>query len=287
MATLLSLIQDVCDLGGLPRPSTVVGSTDATVRQLLAIAHERGAEAVRMFDWPQLTRARTLVLTASQTQTLPADFAELADSTAWYTADMSPLTGPITYQQWQSLTQTAASPIKFAFRVQLTSTAGRGLAFTPTPVGGENVAIFYRSKSWVRPRLWTASTAITATAVAPVYVYSDSQIWRTTTTGTTGANAPTTANSGNDGGIVWTAQNMAYERFLADTDEPLLESTVLTKGILSRFYRMKGFEYQDLEVDYFTGLKADLAEQNGGRTSNLYRGYGTFVSEANIKEGNW
>lgn len=283
MATLLSLLQDVADLGGLPSPASVIGSTDATVRQLLAIAQERGAEAARMFNWPQLVKARTLVLTASQIQAFPADFAELVESTAWYTADMSPLTGPITYSQWQSLTQTSASPIKFAFRVQLTSTGGRGLAFTPTPTGGENVAIFYRSKSWIRPRLWTASTSV----AAGIYVYSDSQVWRNASGGTTGANTPTTANGGNDGGVVWTAQNIAYDRFLADTDEPFLESTVLTKGILARFLRMKGFEYQDLEADYLFGLKNDLAEQNGGRSSNLYRGAGTFVSEANIKEGNW
>lgn len=283
MATLLSLIQDVCDFGGLPRPSTVVGSTDNTVKQLLAIAHERGAEAARQMEWPQLTRARTLTLTASQVQTLPADFADLVDSTAWYTADMAPLTGPVTYYQWQSIVQTSATPIKFAFRVQLTSTGGRGLAFVPTPAGGESVSIFYRSKNWIRPRVWTASTSV----AAGIYVYSDGQIWRNALSGTTGANAPTTANSGNDGGVTWTAQNILYDRFLADTDEPLLESTVLMKGILARFYRMKGFEYQDLEAEYVSGLRADLAEQNGGRTSNLFACYGKFISEQNVKEGNW
>lgn len=283
MATLLSIIQDVCAYGGLPSPSTVIGNNDATIRQLLSIANERGTEATRLFKFPQLVEAKTLVLTASQIQALPADFAELIDSTAWYTADMSPLTGPITFSQWQQLVETAAAPIKFAFRVQLTSTGGRGLAFVPTPTGGENVAIFYQSKSWIRPRLWTAGTAVAAGA----YVYSDFQVWRNALAGTTGGNAPTTANGGNDGSVTWTAQDMIYERFLADTDEPLLESSVLMKGILARFYRFKGFEYQDLEAEYILGLKADLAQQNGGRTSNLYRGAGTFISEANIKEGNW
>ena len=34
-------------------------------------------------------------------------------------------------------------------------------------------------------------------------------------------------------------------------------------------------------------LLGKVQERNGGRTSNLYRTMGQFVSEANIKEGNW
>lgn len=283
MSTILSIIQDAADLGGLPRPIAAFGSADTTVRQLLAIAQERGAEAVRLYKWPQLTKAKTLTLIASEVQPLPADFAELVDSTAWYSNDMTPLTGPITYPQWQALTQTAASPIKFAFRVQMTTTAGRGLAFTPTPTGGESVAIFYRSRSWIRPKLWATGVL----AAVNSYVYSDGQIWKTTSGGTTGANAPTTANGGNDGAVTWVAQDMVYDRFLTDADETFLDKNVLIKGILSRFYRMKGFAYQDLEAEYQLGLKTSLAEYNGGRSSDLFRGQGTFISEANIKEGYW
>jgi alpha-tubulin suppressor-like RCC1 family protein len=273
MATLLSIIQDVCSFGGLPIPSTVIGNNDGTVRQLLAIANERGTEAARQFKFPQLAQAKNLTLTASQVQALPADFSELVDSTAWHTAGMTPLLGPITFQQWQQIVQTGAAALKFAFRVQLTSTAGRGLAFVPTPSGGETVAIFYQSKSWIRPKLWSAATVVAANT----YVYSDFRIWKNAIAGTTGTNAPTASNNGFDGSVTWAAQDMIYQKFLADTDEPLIESSVLMKGILARFYRFKGFEYQDLEAEYILGLKADLAQQNGGRTSNLYRNYCGFL----------
>lgn len=283
MTSLLSILTDVCDLGGLPRPTSVVNSLDATVRQLYAIANERGTEAVRLYDWPQLTKLSTLTLTASTIQALPADCAELLDSTAWYTADMTHLTGPITWQQWQRLTQTASAGIKFFFRVAQTSTGGRGLAFTPTPTGGETVSIFYRSKSWVKPRDWAAGISVTQGS----YVYSDSQYWTASASGTTGGSAPTTANSGNDGTIIWVPQSVTYDKFLADTDEPLLEPTVLTKGILARFYRMKGLEYMDLEAEYLSALRNDLAERNGGKTTNFFVSSGRFIGECNIKEGNW
>lgn len=267
MATLLSLLQDACDFGGYPRPTSIINSTDATSRQLLAIANERGAEAVRMFDWPQLTKLSSLSLVAGVNQTLPADCAELLDQTAWYTGDMSPLRGPITPQQWQRLTQTASAGIKFAFRMSQNSAGSRAVAMHPTPSGTETISLFYRSKTWIRPQLWVASMSVTA----GMWVFSDGEYWTANTSGTAGTTAPTIANNGADGTITWTRRpNVLYERFLADTDEPLLEPTVFMKGILARFNRMKGFEYQDLEAEYLVGLRNDLAERNGGRTSNLF-----------------
>ena len=251
---------------------------------MLAIANERGIEAVRMFDWPQLTKLSSLSLVAGSIQSLPTDCSELLDSTAWYTGDMTPLTGPITPYQWQYLTQTASAGIKFAFRITQNTSGGRAIALNPSATGTETVSIFYRSKTWIKPRNWIASMSVTA----GMWVFSDGQYWTANSSGTAGASTPTVANNGNDGSIVWTRQiNVLYERFIADTDEPLIESSILMKGILARFYRMKGLEYQDLEAEFNSGLRNDLAERNGGRTSNLYRHQGSFISEANVKEGNW
>jgi alpha-tubulin suppressor-like RCC1 family protein len=268
VATLLSVLQDACDFGGFPRPTSIINNTDATTRQLLAIANERGIEAVRMFDWPQLTKLSSLSLVAGTNQTLPADCAELLDSTAWYTGDMTPIRGPITPREWQALTQTGNAGIKFAFRVTQSSKATRAVAMHPTPVGTETISLFYRSKTWIKPRDWAASMSVTA----GMWVFSDGEYWTANTSGTAGSSAPTIANSGADGTITWTRKaNVLYERFIADTDEPLIESSILMKGILARFYRMKGLEYQDLEAEFNIGLRNDLAERNGGRTSNIFR----------------
>ena len=262
----------------------VIGSTDATTRQILAIANERGAEATRMFDWPQLTKTSSLTLVAGQTQSLPEDCAELLDSTAWYAGDLSPLRGPITPQEWQYLTQTASAGIKFAFRVTQNSNAKRAVAMFPAPIGGEVINLFYRSKTWIKPRDYTADLAVAAGA----WCFSDGEYWTANNAGTTGATAPTIANAGATSPVAWTRkQNTLYERFIADTDEPLIESSVLMKGILARFYRMKGLDYLDLESEFATGLRNDLAERHGGRTNNLFRSRGRFLDESNIKEGNW
>lgn len=268
MATLLSVLQDACDFGGFPRPTSIINNTDATTRQLLAIANERGIEAVRMFDWPQLTKLSSLSLVAGTNQTLPADCAELLDSTAWYTGDMTPIRGPITPREWQALTQTGNAGIKFAFRVSQNSKGARAVAMHPTPVGNETISLFYRSKTWIKPQEWVAAMSVTA----GMWVFSDGEYWTANTSGTAGTSAPTIANNGADGTITWTRKaNVLYERFVADTDEPLIESSILMKGILARFYRMKGLEYQDLEAEFNIGLRNDLAERNGGRTSNIFR----------------
>jgi len=268
VATLLSVLQDACDFGGFPRPTSIINNTDATTRQLLAIANERGIEAVRMFDWPQLTKLSSLSLVAGTNQTLPADCAELLDSTAWYTGDMTPIRGPITPREWQALTQTGNAGIKFAFRVSQNSKGARAVAMHPTPVGNETISLFYRSKTWIKPREWAASMSVTA----GMWVFSDGEYWTANTSGTAGTSAPTIANNGVDGTITWTRKaNVLYERFIADTDEPLIEPSILMKGILARFYRMKGLEYQDLEAEFNIGLRNDLAERNGGRTSNIFR----------------
>jgi alpha-tubulin suppressor-like RCC1 family protein len=107
---------------------------------------------------------------------------------------------------------------------------------------------------------------------AGMWVFSDGEYWTANTSGTAGTSAPTIANNGADGTITWTRKaNVLYERFIADTDEPLIEPSILMKGILARFYRMKGLEYQDLEAEFNVGLRNDLAERNGGRTSNIFR----------------
>lgn len=277
MATLLSLLQDVCDFGGFPRPTSIINSSDATARQLLAIANERGAEAVRMFDWPQLTKLSSLTLVAGTTQTLPADCAELLDQTAWYTGDMTPLRGPITPQEWQRLTQTGNAGLKFAFRMTQNSTLKRAVGMHPTPTGNEVISIFYRSKTWIKPRDYTPGMTVTT----GMWCFSDGEYWTANGNGTAGATAPTVANNGATSPVAWTLkQNVLYERFTADSDEPLIESSVLMKGILARFYRMKGLEYQDLEAEFYSGLRNDLAERNGGRTDNLFRGRCGFLDTA-------
>jgi hypothetical protein len=118
--------------------------------------------------------------------------------------------------------------------------------------------------------------------------YSDSTIWRSSAAGTAGATAPTNANGGNDGALVWAPQTGAlYDQITADTDEPLVDARILKLGILATFYRFKGWEHQDLEAQFYREMRDVFAEQNGGRSFNMFSQRAQFIGPANYKEGNY
>jgi len=67
MDSLLQIVQSVCDEVGLPRPISVTGNTDQTVRQLLALANREGKELSSRTSnnegWPALRKEHTFALT--------------------------------------------------------------------------------------------------------------------------------------------------------------------------------------------------------------------------------
>lgn len=62
--SLLSMIQSACAQQGLAQPSLVVGSSDKTAKQMLALAQVEGRELADSYTWSQLQRAFTWQLNA-------------------------------------------------------------------------------------------------------------------------------------------------------------------------------------------------------------------------------
>jgi hypothetical protein len=284
MTAILEILQNVADLGGLPRPDSAVNSADNTARQLIAIANVRGLEMSRLYPWPGLVVTGSLTLVAGAEQTLPEDCAEVLSDTAWYAGYMTPLNGPITPQEWQRQTQTVQAAQRFSFIRSANSSGNLGISVNPVATGGEVINYLYKSKNWVRPKLWTSGMSVASGSLC----YSDSIIWRSSAAGTAGATAPTNANGGNDGSLVWAPQTGAlYDQITADTDEPLVDARILKLGILATFYRFKGWEHQDLEAQFYREMRDVFAEQNGGRSFNMFSHRAQFIGPANYKEGNY
>lgn len=145
--SLLTIIQKVCDRTGITRPSTVVASADAQVRQLFALANEEGEELSQRCDW-QALRAEHLFLTtaaAEQTNTpLPDDFGRFVNNSFFNRTTRRRLIGPITPQEWQAIQAFPAySRVYLAFRQR----EGQFL-ITPEPAAGEEIAYEYVSRNW-------------------------------------------------------------------------------------------------------------------------------------------
>lgn len=63
-ATLLELVQQACDELMIQRPTTVAGSTDPQIRQLLALLNRLGSDISRQFQWQRLNREHIITTVA-------------------------------------------------------------------------------------------------------------------------------------------------------------------------------------------------------------------------------
>lgn len=176
--TLLSLIQDVSDLLGIPRPSTVYGSQDAGVRQLLQLAHREGRELSARYPWQALTYEATFTTVATESQGelstiigATQELRSITNETMWNRTTGEPVYGPRNGRTWQAYkSQTFTSPLA-EYRIR-----GNEILFLPAPTAGQTVAFEYVSKSWITDS--TGATYRTAFAVDTDLILLDEEIFR-------------------------------------------------------------------------------------------------------------
>lgn len=158
---LLQIVQAACDELGIQSPSSVAGSQDQQVRQLLALANREGAELAAMAGtnggWPQLRKEQTFNLVAgTDNYALPTDWGFYLNGTVWDRTSRWQLLGPLSPQEWQ-VVKSGISPTgpRFRFRIM----ANR-FYFDPVPAVTDQIAIEYISENWC-----TDSSGVTAKAL--------------------------------------------------------------------------------------------------------------------------
>lgn len=144
--TLLTMIQDACDIISLDRPNTVVGNSDRAVALLLSLAQREGKALARRWTWQRLTNKATFTSVAQEIQTgaLPADFGGrfLAD-TFWNVTRNRLVPGPLNPSEWQQRISSVGQGPYAAFRIQ-----GNQLLLNPAPAAGETHTFDYVSVDW-------------------------------------------------------------------------------------------------------------------------------------------
>jgi hypothetical protein len=145
--SLLTIIQNACDVIGIPRPNAVIGSTDTQVRQLLAIANNEGKALAREFSWQALTKEETFTTVAAELQ---GDLADIADDvnwqltgTYWNRTKAVRTLGAVSPQTWQARKALLVNGIYSEFRIK-----EKKLYLIPAPPAGETIAFEYVSKNW-------------------------------------------------------------------------------------------------------------------------------------------
>jgi hypothetical protein len=144
--SILTITQDVSNRIGLPVPSTVIGSSDTQVRQLLGLAQQEGKELSRRGPWQVLTKEKTITATATETQTgaIPVDYERMIEGTFWNRTQNRRVVGPLTPQKWQMLQTGLYSLMWDAYRIR-----GNDMLMSPVPQAGDILAYEYVSTYWL------------------------------------------------------------------------------------------------------------------------------------------
>lgn len=177
--SLLTLIQTTANLLGIPSPSSVVGSTDVQVLQLLALANEEGDELARSHSWQALKRQQTFttVAQAAQTDAVPDDMDSFIPNSFFNRTTQRELIGPITPQQWQAIeAQPQLNRVFLAYRMR-----DNAFLVTPTPTAGDEVAFEYMTRNWALSAADEEKeefTADTDTTVLPERLFRLGIRWR-------------------------------------------------------------------------------------------------------------
>src|SRR5690242_11912595 len=101
--TLLTIAQTALrEVGDYAVPSSIVGNTDPTAVQLLALANRAGRTLALDYRWQALLTTYTFPTVASTADyALPTDFNRFANLTPWDRTNYAQLEGPVSAQRWE------------------------------------------------------------------------------------------------------------------------------------------------------------------------------------------
>lgn len=139
----------VCRRIGITAPSTVSGSSDPQIIQLMSLGNEEGQDLSARYPWQALQNESTFVTVALEAQgaitTLAGtDFRYILNDIMWNRSLLRPVFGPLTPQDWQALKARNVTGPYAQFRIR-----GNSVKFIPVPAAGNTVAFEWISKNWV------------------------------------------------------------------------------------------------------------------------------------------
>lgn len=163
--TLLQMVTQAAAEVGQTAPSFIIGNTDTTAIQMLALAQREGNECGKKAGtwggWPQLRQEYTFSTAVGvPSYSFPADYQWLIPQTGWDRTFKWQLLGPLEAQEWQVLKSgiTVAGP-RSRWRI-----IGQKVFIDPTPTAIDALVFEYYSSNWcqsaasVTQSRWAADT---------------------------------------------------------------------------------------------------------------------------------
>ena len=178
--SLLTLVQNAADRIGIVRPSSVIGSADGQVRQLLSLSQQEGKELARRHPWQSLIKEKTITAIAAEEQTsgIPTDFDRFVDETFYNRTQKRKVEGPLNAKEWADYKGRTTTAIWDAFRVR-----GNAGLLAPTPTANDSYVYEYVTTYWATtsgsttPSL-AAWAADTNEGILSEELMTDGIVWR-------------------------------------------------------------------------------------------------------------
>ena len=146
---VLATVQYFCGRQGLPVPTSVLGTTDTQVRQVLRLLEEEGNDLALRGTWQGITFEATHTTTAAEDQgamtTIAANgFRYIKNDTFWDRTDNLRIHGPLSDEQWQHRKAINATGPRYCYRIR-----GGKLLVSPAAAASHTWAFEYVSKNWI------------------------------------------------------------------------------------------------------------------------------------------
>ena len=281
--TIATVIQNVANEAGYTVESNVIGSSETTTKQLLAIAQRINRDIFEAYPWPKCYASGSITIVGGQgTYALPAAFSHLQYESFWNQSTRWRVLGPMSEREYADAVGFGLNTTIYQ-RFQIRGISNNELLIWPTPgaqYNGDTLVFEYIADRSVRPRNWVTGTAFTANS----YCFNNGNYYQTTAGGTTGATAPThTSGTVSDGGVNWTYYNGAYSEFLANTDVSFFNEKLVEQGVLERFAEIHGldtiqpkFEMQ-LHEEFGRTYAGKIIYAGGQQRAEMFARNGTAV----------
>ncbi len=281
MTSLLEMMQAVVDEGAYGSISGgIISNNNELAKRLEAISNRVIQEMSETYPWRELWKTGTITLADGvSSYALPADFNYHHIETFWNSDQTIPLTiispDELGYLNGYGI---ETYPVSNFYIRGVSNTT---LSIRPTPGANDDaqtVGFEYASDRCVKPRTWESGIVVTSIGT---YIFYNGNYYTSTNTGTTGATPPThTSGSASDGTVDWQYYAGSYSKFLADTDEIVLNERIFMQGVLER---LSITNRQNIQPRFQSEMLAAYSRQAPARTISACGSSGAFTYARNGK----
>lgn len=244
-----------------------MGSQDPTARKFLSLINLE-LKLLSRHPWPELIKQAVIDLAHGQDEyPLPADFDRPIPNTAYNLGEVSPFY-PTDEAQEQYIENIAQSSYDFQ-RIQVKGVSNNRIKIYPPPAFSNILSVL----PWLRFSYISTNTIKPKTFVNGEQIYiNDWREWngnyyKSLSSGVASLPAPShTFGSSTYGEVTWAYQDVVYNTFRQDTDEPVLDSTLIELAAEYLYLKSSGFKFEDSYALYISYRDSRINSQTPAKS---------------------